>query len=221
MESNIQDDLKQLLAALDNAYSRSDIKQYCQEHGKKWNYSLITSTLQKGGPLILGFNWGAAQDKSYDPQTEIKATNLEEEDLGSFKRIISNCNEYLGEGFLNKASQSNFCFFRSSKQSEISENDLELCYPIFNKLLEVIQPSVILCFSSKLRDYLLNTKEVSNTSFDDISFTRGKNKICYRVFKGKIGPKVDIYFLPHPNYPMKQDGRNKAWKFCFNGTAIS
>lgn len=206
--------LLRLLADLEIAHEKSDIKKYCLKYGHEWHYSLVTTTLESGGPLILGFNWGASQDEKYLPQTSINSSKLTSQDTGSFSRIIPYCEKYFGSDFLAKASQSNYCFFRSKSESQISDRDIQLCEPVFEKLIDVIEPSSILCFSSKLRDYLTSKNRIHSSTSKTIPFKRGSSNVEYEAIKAKLSSGQEIKFLPHPNYPMKGHARSDAWEFC-------
>ncbi len=77
-----------------------------------------------------------------------------------------------------------------------------------------MQPSSILCFSSKLRDHLLNSNSVKFKESTNISYKRGSVQISYEPIKAILTSGVEIKFLPHPNYPMKKEARDEAWEFC-------
>jgi ribonuclease R len=208
--------LADLLVELGQAYEQSDIRQYCLDKDREWHYSLITTTLKKGGPLILGFNWGASQGEVYKPQATIEEAIFKSGDVGSLSRIFPYCEKYFGSDFLNKTSQSNYCFFRSKNESEITPKDIALCEPIFKRLIEVIEPSSILCFSSKLRDYLFSNGKVQTKESIKISYKRGSVQMTYEPIRATLTFGTKIMFLPHPNYPMKKEARDEAWKFCCN-----
>jgi len=203
--------LEALLLDVQAAYDESNVKK---EHPGLF-YSLITGSLELKQPLIIGFNWGAAQDERYTAQTvDDFEKPLFSEDVGSIKRIFSFCNRHLGQGYLDQGSQTNFCFFRSKIDSDIDDADLSRCKPVFNKLVEVLQPSAILCFSSRLREYLIESNQVTDLqSLSNLNFSRGGNNIrCYAV-KGRFN-NVDIAFLPHPNSPIPGAIRRQAWEFA-------
>ena len=206
--------LNQLLLELGQVYERSPIKQYCLQNGYEWYYSLVTTAMEKGYPLILGFNWGASQNGKYSAQSLITQLKFKDQDLGSLSRIFPYCKEYLGCDFLDKASQSNYCFFRSNKENQITPEDVELCKHIFEKLIDVVQPSSILCFSAKLRDYLIENKRLSNCQIEVIEYKRGSVNMTYLAMKAILNSGVEIKFLPHPNYPITNVARSEAWEFC-------
>lgn len=209
--------LADLLAELGQAYEQSDIRQVCLKNNREWHYSLITTTMKKGGPLILGFNWGASQDEKYLPQASIKQTAFKSGDVGSLSRIFPYCEKYFGNDFLERTSQSNYCFFRSKNESEITSKDIALCEPIFDRLIEIMEPSSILCFSSKLRDYLFSHDKVQTKESIIISYKRGSVQMTYEPIRAMLTSGAEIMFLPHPNYPMKKEARIAAWEFCCDG----
>jgi hypothetical protein len=207
-------ELSELLNELNNIYTKSDISKYCLGNGHKWSYSLVTSTLEKNGPLVIGFNWGASKGEEYEPQTEIKKANFLTEDVGSLSRIYPFCRKHFGDDFISKITQSNYCFFRSHNESQISSKDIELCEPIFEKLISIIEPSIILCFSSKLRNSLLRNGKIQSLEKLEIEYYRGSFKMTYCAIKATLNSGIKINFLPHPNYPIKGEARIKAWDFC-------
>lgn len=211
----MQKELESLLLELETAYSKSNIAEICERKGVSWGYGLASTSLKPHRPLFLGFNWGAGNGINFSSQRTIEAESFLEQDLGSFRRIVPYCQKYLSEDELAEASQSNFCFFRSKSESQISAYDIKLCEPIFNNLLSILKPSLVLGFSGQLRTYLTKKGFVENIRSKDISFRRGASDITYRAQKGILKGKVEIFFLPHPNYPMRKEARNQAWDYCF------
>ena len=206
--------LNELLEQLDSIYDASEIKKLCDEKGHKWGYSLVTSAMERSAPLILGFNWGATQNEEYPNQKSVEKTNFETEDVGSLKRIFPLIRNHFGAEYLSKVSQSNYCFFRSKTENQIKESDIERCRIIFSGLIEILEPSAILCFSAQLRKYLIGTNQVSDLKEKTIKFERGSREIEFMAVRGTFASGVDIKFLPHPNFPMKRDARLEAWQFC-------
>jgi len=206
--------LTELLTDLEEAYSKSEIRKHCIDNGYEWFYSLVSSSLQPGGPLILGFNWGASKDEKYKPQKSISKTDFSKEDVGSLSRIFPYCKKYFGSEFISKITQSNYCFFRSKTEKQIKSIDIALCEPIFIRLIEIIEPSYVLCFSSKLRDFMLRNNKISSKQSKIIKYTRGKSIVIYETIKATLNTGIEICFLPHPNYPMKGEARSEAWEFC-------
>lgn len=212
----MKNELHALLSEVAVAYEQSEIKKICEVGNFEWHYSLITGTLVKGGPLILGYNWGASQNETYKhkPQTTIENAIFKTQDVGSLKRIFPYCEKYFGTDFLEQTSQSNYCFFRSKNEGQISNKDIALCEPIFEKLISTLAPSYILCLSSKLRDYLISGNKLKDIESTNIHFRRGNVDTTYQAMKAKLKSGATIVFLPHPNYPMKKEAREQAWAFC-------
>lgn len=211
-----------LLAKIKTAYDSSDIKKYCEKNGHQWAYELCATKITNNKPLIIGFNWGAASDGDYPPQKDYPTATFDDlfrkKDLGSFSRVVPYCNQYISPSFIHEAGQSNFCFFRSQRADQITERDLDLCKPIFKEFLESITPSLLLCFSSKLRDYLIDSHLTTNLHSKELTDNVvGGRERTYKVAKGDYiaGQKLKTYFLPHPNYRIQQTTRDKAWEFCF------
>ena len=101
----MREKLNALLKKLGPIYETSDIKKYCRKEGHEWSYSLVNSSMERSAPLILGFNWGAAQNEKYSSQPTIEKTNFETADVGSLKRIYPFIREHFGEDYLSKVSQ--------------------------------------------------------------------------------------------------------------------
>lgn len=208
--------LNELLKKTEEAYQKSDIAKSNPE----WKYSISATEIKEGKILLVGFNWGAEVDKNgknvkYNAQTieNIKTNksfkNVYSE-LASFKKIY---NKLLAvfpeEKDLDECIQSNFCFFRSRKEDEISFSDLQKTTPIFEEFLTIVKPRIIIGFSSKLRDYFIENKLAHLKSKKIPS-----NKRTLIVAKGEYNGRP-IYFLPHPNAKIKREAREEAWKFCF------
>lgn len=214
MTQQLQTIFSELLVELSQLYEVSDIKEFCVKNGFEWHYSLVTTTMESGGPLILGFNWGASLKQKYMPETSIEKSDFLNADVGSLSRIFPFCEKYFGADFLTKISQSNYCFFRSQTESQITSKDIALCEPVFEKLINAIQPSLILCFSSKLRDYLISNNKILSSELKEITFKRGSSVVTYSTMRAILSTGIEIKFLPHPNYPIRQNARAQAWEFC-------
>lgn len=226
-----QNEFNKLLKQTEEAFDKSDIKKYAEENDLKWNFSVCSTRIIPNNILILGFNWGVGKDPktgklcNYNPQSQMPVNSFkylyENNHLGSLQRIVPCLENYMNSEQLSKIGQSNFCFFRSRYSKQISKNDLDLCKPIFKSFLNVTRPSNILCFSSKLRDYLRNSNILQNIVTDKIPYISGKRECIYEALKGEIvdaiytGTKIPLLSLPHPNSRIGNDARKKAWDFCF------
>jgi len=221
----MKEKLEILLTELNSVYESSDIKKYCIEKKKKWGCSLIESSLLENKPLIIGFNWGV--DKKWIPyqkgieyqnQTKIEKRDNITEYKGFVKKMMNSFRKYFPKNEFpqfdfERASHSNFCFFRSERECQISEKDIRLCTPIFEKMIAIIKPNIIFCFSGKARKYLLDNNMIKNKTERNIkSATNEKSKNC-TVAIGLYN-EIPIFCLPHSSYRLTKETRDKAWKFA-------
>lgn len=204
-----------LLEKIEIEYRKSDIA--LTDPGKY--YSLSSTRLIQNAPLLLGFNWGSSGGHS--PQTIanfpknsfLDLLNTPGE-LGSFARVGSFLEAYLPDVPLDKYVQSNFCFFRSKKDGDISPNDLLATTPIFIDFLKHLEPSSIISFSSRLYEYLSGTDMLINVNEKHFP-SRNRNAWSRKGTLKYDESQVSLYFLPHPNYPITGDARKACWEFCF------
>ena len=221
-----EEQLRDLLAATELQFNRSQIKVDAETCAKKWMYNIAATRIVPQSPLILGFNWGAQENERYTPMVANKTflELLNGSDLGSMRRLRPYLVEYLhmDDPGLEKVGQSNYCFFRSKRDGEIIESDLELCRPLFEKFLDIAQPSLILSVSSRLRNYLLGGNRVRNRAWQSMTTEHATNR-RYAACKGLLemnDVKVPIYFLPHPNARISRVFRNEGWSFAFKRETV-
>lgn len=220
-EYNIYDHInffKKLLSKTEDAYRESDV--YNKYKDKNWGYSVTATRFEKNIPLIVGFNWGAG--KEWDEKRPIQKDyphplfgQIENEKLGSFKRIINFFDKYIP--MANYGIQSNFCFFRSQHEYQISNKDKQSCIPLFVELVEYLEPSIIINFSRFLDEYFPQTNIIIDKQTSQI---KSNNRHVY-ASKGSVvinNNKIDYFNLPHPNSRITSEARLKAWDFCFRKT---
>lgn len=220
----MKEKLEELLVELRDAYEKSDNKNnaFCIKNNRKWGYELIQTALIEGQPIIIGFNWGVdntweeyLKGNQYEHQISIQEQTFENIYMGSLKRAMNLCKEVFPDINFTNGSHSNFCFFRSEKEDQISEEDIKLSIPIFRKLIEIIKPSVMFCFSSRARDYMINSGMILNKEEKIISLkTHGKRRNTFKAVKGLFANNTKVYCLPHPNSKIKKEIRLEAWSFC-------
>ncbi len=204
-----------LLEETEKVFLKSDIyNQYGKE--KEWWYSVLATSILKDTPMIVGFNWGAAKDCKYEKQKEYPIRMFESNfnELGSLKRTINYFYKYYPDALTGM--QTNYCFFRSEKESQISASDLKLCRDLFCQLINYAQPSSIVSFSSKLRDYLLYNQLITDVQQNEVDF-RGKK---YSSVKAKMklsdNSEISFFYLPHPSTKIGTAERDRLWEYCFN-----
>ena len=205
--------VEELFTEVDTAFEKSDIKKFADSNKYQWNYSLTSTPIYHNGLLLVGFNGGAIQNYPYIRPKEVPPDNFLQQDLGSFRRVVPFLKKYFSDDTIAKIVQTNYCFFRSSKESEISDGDKKLCEPIFFKLLSFINPNQVISFSASLRKHLTLHPDIFQIKFsNDISSNKGI--INAAVGELKINSRnIPIGFLPHPNYPLNKSARENAWNF--------
>ena len=198
-----------LLNETSRAYLASEIKR------ENLYYSICSTPIFINSTLLLGFNWGKSKGEPDKPQNEIPIIPFSQiSNLGSFKRTINLFNRYLPRETLQEFVQSNFCFFRSQKEGDISLSDLKLSHPLFESFITYVQPKRIICFSARLKQYFEDHFKLVDC--DPKKIISGLKTIYATKAKINInGCNISIYFLPHPNYPITGDARNQAWSHCF------
>ncbi|MDF1690874.1 MAG: hypothetical protein P1U47_00760 [Zhongshania sp.] len=209
-------ELEGLLRTLEAIYPHTQIARFCAENGEEWYYSLCQTNLQRHGTLIVGFNWGAGKNVKYSAQEQITKTDFYSEDVGSLSRTFSYLDKYLGIVARNNVSQTNYCFFRSHTESQISPQDIEVCKPIFEELISILKPTNIICLSATLRDYWLSGNELLDQKRKDIVYPFGEGCRTSYVVKGMLYGNTATYCLPHPNSKIPGRVRDEAWEFCFS-----
>lgn len=205
-----------LLNEVKEAYEISDLKKYCIDNNKEWNYALLGSKFIENPILLIGLNFGASNEK-FNPQTIEDLQNLlpfckmTNNDLGnSFNRLKNYMNKYENIDIEN-ILWTNYCFFRSYSDKELTQKDFKLNEPIFEKLLENIKPQKVICVSKNLYDFLNNKNLLTAKDEKNIKIN---SKSAYTVVKAKLF-NYDFFCLPHPNFPATAIGRKECWDFCF------
>ena len=213
------DEIQQLFEETKIAFENAPIKKYAEQNNLHWSYSICSTKLQQNCNLLIGFNWGAAKDFKYLAQSEIPGDTFKQlydkKELGSFQRLYDPLNEYLKNGDVDNFSQTNFCFFRSATEAQITKDDLKLSTPLFEKLIQIIAPKKIIGFSSTLRNYFLDNNLCTSLQQKSIIFNNKTLLVCKGTYKIKE-TETPIYFLPHPNAQLTSEARKEAWEFCFS-----
>lgn len=211
-------DIEKLFEDTLAAFNKAPIKRYADEQNLKWYYSISSTKLTPNTNVIVGFNWGAGINFPHEAQTEAPKENFKDlfdkNDLGSLQRVYKPLKAYLPEEDIDNCVQTNFCFFRSKNENEITPADLKLSTPLFNKLIQILSPKRIIGFSKKLSSYCLEQKLCS--SIETFSFP--SNKRTLSVTKGLFevsGQQIPIYFLPHPNAKFTSAARENSLNYCF------
>lgn len=203
------DFFKKLLEKTKDAYYKSDVFKM---HGQmNWGYSLTSTSLKKNEKVIAGFNWGVdnrwiEQGNSYGAQIDYPSKNFcsSYDNLGSFKRTINLFYKYFE---IIPEIQTNYCFFRSEKENQITAKDLDLCSRLFDELIEYLEPSMLISFSKSLNNYFETTGRLINKDTLEVkagskilSVTKGNVK----VFNKEI-TSILIYLIQTTQLQQNQD----------------
>lgn len=223
--------LEKLLIDIAKAYEDSPLKEYCIKNNKEWHYSLLGSKFIENPVLLIGLNWGAGTearknketgikervDIIYKPQTIDGCENLPAfhemtiNDLGSsFIRLKNYIKEY-GKISIENVTWTNYCFFRSYSDKELTAEDYKLTEPIFANLLDISRPRSMICVSKALYNFLNNQNLLEDKKEKIIKIHSKSN---YTVVKAKLH-NYDFFCLPHPNTPATSKARKECWDFCF------
>lgn len=194
---------KLLLEQTKKQFELSPICRKQIELGKKWNYSICGTPIQTGRGILLGINWGA--DDSHEAQSKMP----DGEDIAGYG-FIRRSEQYLKKHLqLNLESlnfnYANLCFFRSPRESDLTDDDYKLSLPLFKQYVEFINPPWIFSLGSGNSNRLINTGELKSiTEYPDKA---GK-------FRGLSGTLWDVpYFsVPHPNARVKRISRDEIWE---------
>ncbi len=211
-------DTQQIFTETAIAFDKSDIKRFGEDNNLKWFYAISATRLTVDNNAIVGFNWGASSNENYQPQTIIPTETFrqlyDKKWLGSLQRIYEPLKEYFPYEDIDNCVQTNFCFFRSKEENQITSADLALSTPLFQKLIDIIKPKRIIGFSNKLRDYFLNNNLCSSVETMNIP-SNGKTLFVAKGIYQINGLDIPIFFLPHPNAQFTTAARQTAWEFCF------
>ena len=210
------------------AYALSDV--YKNFKDKKWGFSLTATRFSKNMPLILNFNNGVDNEfikngNTYGEQQSYPFTNFHGiyPELAFLKNMLHPFSQFYPpfrkypHGQLIPATLSSICFFRSKKQSQISQNDINLCRPILYDLIDYLKPPIIITYCKKAHNYFLTQKLIN---IESIKIPLGIKNAMVSVSKGVItinNHSIKYINLPHPiNYkPYNQKEIHRAWEYCF------
>lgn len=190
---------------ISKAWGESDIKKKHPE----WAWSLAATQLYTDSLVIVGFNWGAAQMEKYDPQEILPDQPWPKQDLGSLARTLPYLQTYFPDIDLDTIVQTNYCFFRSHKEGDISSRDVVLTHSIFLDLLQDLRPKHVLVFSAILRDRIL--PQLNHIKEAEITSGNKKPK-AIRATWSIGGREIPVGIVPHPNNAITGEARDKCWE---------
>ena len=207
--------MEDLFQKIDNAFNKSNIKQ--QSEKNSWFYSLCNSKPKIGQPIIVGFNWGVSYNHKKQTYSDLKSV-MNWNQMPSIEKIKPFIEKYFPR-LNNSFNQTNYCFFRSKKEDEISDFDINLCEPIFYEFISRVKPRFILAFTKKLRETLIKNGMIKYLNKKSV-FDGKKIITSYHGFVNFGGWWSYIYILPHPNYWNRINNQKEVldqlWDICIN-----
>lgn len=196
---------------INKAWNESDIKKKHPE----WAWSLAATQLYTDSLVIVGFNWGAAVKEKYQPQESLPDQPWPKQDLGSLARTLPYLQTHFPDIDLDRVVQTNYCFFRSHKEGDISSRDVALSHHIFLDLLRDLRPKHILVFSAILRDRILPQL----SQIKEAKITSGKKKPrALRAIWSIDEREIPVGIVPHPNNAITGEARKMCWDHIKNGS---
>jgi ribonuclease R len=184
--------VKQLFEQIKTVFDESDIRVLAEQKGKNWNYALAETPMHKKSMVFLGFNPQADGDADFEAEEKLPNTTFDQK---KWKAILPTVLEQYKDLNPDKIVDTYFCPSRSQEEGQLSQNDLAASQEIFENWINILSPNQVICFSARLRDYLLHQDLVEGV--DETKVLSGKRKI--RILKGQlnIGNKqIAIAFLP-------------------------
>ncbi len=202
------------------AFEISDIKKYAESTGHQWYYSIASTKIIKHSPMLAGFNFDAEAGIHYDLQAEIPRDSLKKlqgkknNEPGSIRIVYPLLKKFLPGEDVDNFILTNLCFFRSMEEYHLSDNDIELCEPLFEELINIVEPKRVIGFSPKVKDYFTSKNLCLDIKSEN--FKSGKNTL--QAVKGYLKIKktlVPFCILPHPNSRFSTEAIEKAYRYCF------
>jgi len=208
---------EELLNEANMAYNKSNLKN------KDLYYSLVGTQIKPNQPLIVGLNWGGGSESDthqYQPDTienyqkliEKESNFMNIDDIGSLNNIKPYLEKHISNISKVHIGWTNYCLFRTPDDTTLTNEAMILTQPIFLKLIDIINPSIVLCFSSEARDFLL-----AKNNFEVLKTYKATNENEINKYNGVVGKLngIKFYFLPHPASHTGNVARDYAWNFCF------
>lgn len=191
-------------------YEKSVLKK--DSRTSNWSYSLCSTPLFVKSIVLCGLNWGA--DGNHSPQSEYPTVNfMGNDELGSLARVKEYLCKYLQTEELSKIVQINACFFRTKKEADLSQSDLELNKSVFLELLKDLQPKLLIGMSAKifpLIEHCLIKHESTSIK------SRSRSLTIYKGTFSEIYGGGSFLSIPHPNSPISKQARVSCWEYFFH-----
>jgi len=203
---------KKLLAETEKRFQESPIQQYQLKNDYEWNYSICSTPIKKGLPVLFGINPGAKESKRYEIKMEMPITGDEINDYRFIKYVSPFLKEYTNLDLNDiNFNFSNLCFFRSHSINNLVQADYEISIPLFKKYIEYIDAPYLLSIGNKNINVLKKVSEKSPeiVELGSQSIFESSNK--YKAYSGSLWG-YNLFSVPHPNFHIPKKSRMELWK---------
>ncbi len=179
-------------------------------------------TITKGDVYILGLNPGGTQGPTLAEHLEKLPAKIDNDylatDWGNRDGTLAPLQIRLAEllkvwnHYIEDVCASNLIFMQSRDASGIQfPEDAALCWPVHEKLLEIVQPKRILVFGNSSRSpYRFLFDKFGSNAFESIILAGHGNWKCRSFVATHLGRKVRVYGLPHLSRYSPLDSRGKV-----------
>ena len=198
---------QKLLKRVAELYKESDIKSYCDKRGHKWFYQLSPHFPVQDGVLLLHYNPQAERKKRY--RANKKISTIEYQPSGGTKGMFDRYFPELG------ISIGYFCPFRSLRNTEISENDLELSRSIFEDFVKLNQPKAIVCYDIAVGDHLEQLGYAIDMASIEVS-NGDRSIVASKGIFSLADLSVPIYLIPSPLLKISGELKENCWAEIFD-----
>lgn len=178
---------------------------------KDLSFALLGSPLMQSEVVIISNNWGGSMEQDSDEEMPNK------NELLAFPNFPNNIklrnflekifeNGTSTEDFLSQTVYLNACFIRTPYTDDITRFGFELSLPYLKRMLDIIQPRIIICFgngdnpnATHSISKLLGIGDDWRENSTMIKCMISSHSNCY-FFEGKMeGRDLEVFSFPHAN----------------------
>ena len=196
-----------VLPHVEAAFKLSDIRTVANKKRVKWKYEWCPYAPQEKSILLLEFNPVAEKRKGYRAQKVVSQHFYAPK--GIQQQFL---NQFLSQ---YPCSLGYFSPFRSFDDKQLSEQDLALSLPLFERYIELIKPVKVLVFSSYLVEVLQEKALLSEYINEEISI-EGRTILVARGQLEVAGHRCPILFLPSATSRLPRPLKEAAWAWAFD-----
>lgn len=209
------DFFRHILAKVEAAFERTDIKKLQERLGEKWFYSVCALPLRRDKDLLLGLNWGANRRTGHVPQSQQPGRSATTEVAGYpfVRRSLPLLTRYIGE--LASMNYLNVCPFRSPEIADLTPLDWRLAIDeFFLETIDYLRPPLTVILGTT---NVAALAERNLVEFEEIRTADGGKSVkgLRGVIIGHEGKRHPFGAVPHPNNALTSSGRALIWHKVF------